>query len=339
MKAGIIESPGILKLTERAKPEIASADGVLIKVKMVGVCGSDIHIMHGSNPFVQYPRVWGHEFAGVVEAVGSSVKNLKAGDIVAGEPIRSCGQCYACRKGRGNVCADLKVMGVHIDGGCQEYLVLPERYAHKLPPGTPWEHAVLVEPFTIGAQTALRGGVEGGDVVLVMGAGTIGQTAMQIAAVNGAEVIITDVVDEKLDYAKASGARHTINAAREDVAAKVAEITDGMGANVVIDAVCTKASFEQAVELASLAGRVVELGFGAERSGIAPLSLTKKEISVCGSRLQTGRFPAVIELLREGKLKLDGFITASYPLEEMSEAFRHAGGGSGEIRKIVIAME
>jgi L-gulonate 5-dehydrogenase len=339
MKSGLIEAPGVLRISERDMPGITSDDDVLIKVKLVGICGSDMHILHGKNPFASYPRVWGHEFTGEVASTGAAVKSVAPGDRVVVEPIRCCGECYACRKGRGNVCSSLRVMGVHVDGGCQEYVTVPAAHVYKLPDGTPWEIGVLVEPFTIGAQAALRGGIGEGDVVLVMGAGPIGLTALQMAKIGGAVVIVTDLVDEKLDYAVGSGADYALNAGRERVYDRVMEITDGMGANVVIDAVCTKSSFEEAVELASPAGRVVELGFGSAKSEIAPVTLTKNEITICGSRLQTNRFPVVIDLLRAGRLKLDGFITASYPLAEMDEAFRYAGEHAGEVRKVVVSME
>jgi L-gulonate 5-dehydrogenase len=255
------------------------------------------------------------------------------------EPIIYCGSCYACRQGRGNICEQLKVMGVHIDGGCQEYIVVPAANVHILPDSLSWDEAVLIEPFTIGAQAVYRGTVQKGDFVLVMGAGTIGLTALQMAKLAGAVVIITDLVPEKLAYAQSRGADYTVNAKEEDLFKRVREITGGMGANVTIDAVCNKKSFEDAVEITSAAGRVVELSFNEIPSEIAPVTIIKKELAVLGSRLQTKRFPVVIDYLKQGKIPLSGFITRIYPMGEMLEAFDYVDKNNAAVRKVVISFD
>ncbi|MDR0877546.1 MAG: zinc-binding alcohol dehydrogenase family protein, partial [Treponema sp.] len=326
------------KIADRDVPKVTKPDDVLIKVKRVGICGSDIHIFHGKNPFAVYPRVWGHEFAGEVVETGSGVTTVQKGAHAVVEPIIYCGKCYACRQGRGNVCETLQVMGVHIDGGCQEYIVVPAANVHPVPDSLPWEEAVLVEPFTIGAQACYRGNVQKGDFVLIMGAGTIGLTVLQMAKIAGATVIISDLVPEKLAYAKSRGADYTINAKEENMIEKVREITGGMGSNVTIDAVCIKKSFEEAVEVSSVAGRVVELSFNEIPSEIAPVNIVKKELTICGSRLQTKRFPVVIDYIKQGKLPLAGFITKIYPIAEMAEAFNYVDKNNATVRKVLIAM-
>ncbi|MDR2601566.1 MAG: zinc-binding alcohol dehydrogenase family protein [Spirochaetaceae bacterium] len=339
MKVGVVEKPGVLKIEEREEPKLIQKTDVLISVKRVGVCGSDIHIFHGKNPFAVYPRVWGHEFTGEVIAAGSSVTKVKTGDHVVVEPIISCGSCYACRQNRPNVCEKLQVMGVHIDGGCQEKFIAPESNVHLLPKELPWEEACLVEPFTIGAQAAYRGNIQPGDFVLVMGAGTIGLTVAQMAKLAGAIVMISDVVESKLNYAKERGADYIINAAKENVMEKVKEITGGTGANVTVDAVCNKKSFEDAILLTSTAGRVVELSFNEIPSEIAPVNIIKKEITVCGSRLQTHRFPVVVDAIQQGKLPLKGFVTKTYPFRDMIEAFDFVDKNNASVRKILISFE
>ncbi|GHV25622.1 putative zinc-type alcohol dehydrogenase-like protein YjmD [Spirochaetia bacterium] len=339
MKIGVVEKPGVLKIADRDVPKVTNPDDVLIKVKRVGICGSDIHIYHGKNPFATYPRVWGHEFVGEVVEIGSVVNGIQKGAHVVVEPIIYCGKCYACRQGRGNICETLKVMGVHIDGGCQEYIVVPAANVHVLPTPLSWDEAVLIEPFTIGAQAVYRGNVLPGDFVLVMGAGTIGLTALQMAKLAGATVIVTDLVPAKLDYAKSRGADFTINAKDEDLTARVREITGGMGPNVTIDAVCIKTSFEQAVEITSAAGRVVELSFNEIKSEIAPVNIIKKELTICGSRLQTKRFPVVIDCLKQGKIPLEGFITKIYPIADMVEAFDFVDKNNASVRKVVISFD
>ncbi len=339
MRAGLIEAPGVLKMVEHDIPKVEKDTDVLVKIKRVGICGSDMHIYHGKNAFVTYPRVWGHEFVGEVAETGSAVTAVKAGDHVVAEPILSCGECYACRQGRRNACQDLKVYGVHVEGGAQEYVVIPEKNAHIIPSDLPWSQAVLIEPFTIGAQACYRGNVQEGDVVFVMGAGTIGLTIMVNAKILGATVIISDIVDGKLEYAKKLGADHIINAKEVDVVKKVLEITEGMGANVTVDAVCSKESFEQAIDVTSTAGRVVEMSFNTTPSEIAPVKLAKGEMTIMGSRHQTGRFPVVIEYLKQGKLPLEGFANAEFSFDQMHEAFDYAEKNTDTVRKIILSME
>jgi L-gulonate 5-dehydrogenase len=339
MKIGIVETPGVLKIAERDVPVIKNSNDVLIKVKRVGICGSDIHIFHGKNPFAVYPRVWGHEFVGEVVETGGGAQGVNKGARVVVEPIIYCGNCYACRQGRGNVCESLKVMGVHIDGGCQEYVVVPAANVHALPDSVSWDEAVLIEPFTIGAQACYRGNVQAGDFVLVMGAGTIGLTVAVMAKLAGAKVIISDLVPEKLSYAQSLGVDYAINAKTENVFDRVREITGGMGSNVTVDAVCIKKSFEDAVEITSTAGRVVELSFNETKSEIAPVGIIKKELTICGSRLQTKRFPVVIDYLKQGKLPLKGFVTRTFPLAEMIPAFDYVDKNNATVRKVVINFE
>jgi L-gulonate 5-dehydrogenase len=343
MKIGIVEKPGVLKITDRDVPKVVNPDDVLIKVKRVGICGSDVHIFHGTNPFAVYPRVWGHEFVGEVLETGTEVPvvktELKKGMHVVVEPIISCGKCYACRQGRRNACQTLKVMGVHIDGGCQEAIVVPAANVHMLSDSVPWDEAVLIEPFTIGAQACYRGNVQPGDFVLVMGAGTIGLTVLQMAKLAGATVIITDIFQDKLAYAKSRGADYTINVKEADLFEKVKEITGGMGPNVTIDAVCIKESFEQAVEITSVAGRIVELSMSGTASEIAPVHIMRKELSIYGTRHQTRRFPVVIDYLNQGKLPLKGFMTKIYPIAQMAEAFDYVDKNNATVRKVAISFD
>jgi L-gulonate 5-dehydrogenase len=339
MKAGVIEKPGVLTLVEREIPKVKKADDVLVKVKRTGICGSDMHIFHGKNPFAVYPLVWGHEFVGEVAETGSGVQSVKKGDRIVVEPITYCGKCYACRQGRPNVCVDLKVFGVHTDGGCAEYVIVPEANLHILPESLSWDEAALIEPFTIGAQVCYRGNVQKGDYVLVMGAGTIGLTVASIAKLYGAVVIITDLVDSKLDYAKSRGADFVINSGRENLAERLDEITGGMGPNVTVDAVCIKKTFEDAVALTSTAGRIVELSFNATPSEIAPVNIIKKELTVCGSRLQTKRFPVVVDFIKSGKLPLAGFVSKVFPITEMTEAFDYMDKNNASVRKILISFD
>ena len=338
MKAVQILEPGKISVVEQPMPKISDDYDVLVRVRRVGICGSDVHIYHGKNPFATYPRIFGHEFVGEVVETGSKVSAVKAGDPVVCEPILSCGQCYACRSGRGNVCESLKVFGVHIDGGCREYIVLPEKIVHKFNQDIPWDEAVLIEPLTIGAQVCYRGDIKKDDVVLIMGSGTIGLSVLLNAKIAGATCICTDIIDSKLDYAKKLGADYTINVTKQDLSEEIKKITGEMGPNVTANTVCTPQSFEEAVQLTSAAGRIVILGLGPEPSAIAQMLITKKELGIMGSRLQTKRFPVVIDRLNRGEYDLSTFVTQRYPITQAEEAFHFACDHPNEVRKIVIEL-
>lgn len=339
MKAVQIPKAMELVIQDLEQPTIKNPQDVLVKVKRVGICGSDMHIYHGTNPLATYPRIPGHEVAGEVVEVGTAVKNVKPGDHVVVEPIRYCGECYACRKGRPNVCKSLSVFGVHEDGGMRESFVLPEKQLHVVDLALDWDEAVLAEPFTIGAQAVWRGGVEEGDTVLIQGSGPIGICILKMAKLQGAKVIMTDLEQERLAFAKDNGADEIINAREGSVEEKVMELTDGEGPNVVIDAVCLPSTFELGVNVVSPAGTVVVLGFDERPSHIPQLPITKKEVTIVGSRLQTNQFGKVVSLLNERKLKGNGFITHQFPLEQVKEAFSFVEKNPGEVRKAVIVFE
>jgi 2-desacetyl-2-hydroxyethyl bacteriochlorophyllide A dehydrogenase len=339
MKAVQVQEPHNLTLFETEQPKVTNPSDVLVKVKRVGICGSDMHIYHGTNPLATLPRVVGHEVTGEVMEIGTGVIGLKVGDHVVVEPIRYCGECYACRKGRPNVCASLSVFGVHEDGGMREWFILPEKQLHAINRDLPWEEAVMAEPYTIGAQAVWRGGVEAGETVLIQGAGPIGICILKLAKLQGASVMITDLSEERLAFAKENGADVTVNAAREDVKQRVYDWTNGEGANVVIDAVCLPSTFELSIQAVSEAGNVVVLGFDERASQIPQLPITKKEVTITGSRLQTFQFPKVIELLNEGNLRHNGLVTHTFPLDQVQEAFNFVEKHPDQVRKAIIVFD
>ncbi|WP_276918110.1 zinc-binding alcohol dehydrogenase family protein [Aneurinibacillus aneurinilyticus] len=339
MRAVQVQKAHQLLVQEVEKPRIKNTTDVLVKVKRIGICGSDMHIYHGTNPLATLPRVVGHEVAGEVVEVGADVKTIQVGDHVVVEPIRYCGTCYACRKGRPNVCASLSVFGVHEDGGMREWFVLPEKQIHAVDSSLSWDEIVLAEPYTIGAQAVWRGQVEKGDTVLIQGAGPIGICILKMAKLQGATVMITDLNDERLAFAKENGADIIINASRENIRDAVARWTAGEGVNVVIDAVCLPMTFELSIDVASPAGTVVVLGFDERPAPISQLPITKKEVTVVGSRLQTNQFPKVIRLLNERKLTHNGLVTHTFPLEKVQDAFDFVEKHPDKVRKALIVFD
>lgn len=336
MKAIQVLKPGSIAIVEKDIPLISNENEVIVKVKYAGICGSDMHIYHGTSPVATYPRVIGHEFVGEIVEKGSKVKTVEIGDHVVVEPIVYCGECYACKNGRPNICRELEVIGVHRDGGFQEYVVLNEKNVHKFDTGLKWRDAVLIEPFTIAAQVTWRGDVKKDDFVYIVGAGPIGLAILQYAKYKGAKCIISDLYDSKLEVAKSLGADYIINSKTDNSIEKVMEITDGMGSNVTIDAVGIPQIFEQAVEVTSIAGRIVIMGFVEQPSRIAQLEITKKELTIVGSRLQTNKFGEVVELFNKGKFNTDIFVTKVFKFEEIREAIKMIENNPESTRKILL---
>ncbi|RDW18381.1 alcohol dehydrogenase [Oceanobacillus arenosus] len=339
MKAIRIPEASIIETLDVAEPMIERANDVKIKVKRVGICGSDMHIYHGTNPLATYPRIVGHEVTGEIIEIGSNVNKVAVGDHVVVEPISYCGECYACKSGRPNVCKEVSVFGVHEDGGMREFAVLPERQVHKVDSEIDWDEAVMAEPYTIGAQATWRGNVQEGQTVFIQGAGPIGITVLKMAKLRGATVIISDITNERLAFAKESGADYIINPSEVDVKERINEITNDEGANVVIDAVGLPQTFELSVDVASPAGNVVTLGFNATPSSIALMPITKKELTITGSRLQTNQFGTVVELINSKKLTHAGLVTHHFHISEAKEAFEFIEKNPDKVRKAVIEFE
>lgn len=339
MKAIRIPEANVIELIEVEEPKIEQTNDVKVKIKRVGICGSDMHIYHGTNPLATYPRIVGHEVVGEVVEVGASVQNLVTGDHVAIEPISYCGECYACKNNRPNVCKEVSVFGVHEDGGMREFVVLPEKQLHKVDPEIEWDEAVMAEPYTIGAQATWRGNVREGQTVFIQGAGPIGITVLKMAKLQGATVIISDLTNERLEFAKENGADYIINPSEVDTVEKINEITNDEGANVVIDAVGMPQTFELSVEVASVAGNVVTLGFNKTPSAIALMPITKKELTITGSRLQTNQFSKVVELINKKKLTHNGLVTHQFNINDTKEAFEFIEKNPDKVRKAVIAFD
>ncbi|WP_449540410.1 zinc-binding alcohol dehydrogenase family protein [Ferdinandcohnia sp. Marseille-Q9671] len=336
MKAIYVTEPGKLEIKETSEPEIIHGDDVKIKVKAGGICGSDIHIYHGTSPVATYPRVIGHEIVGEVVEVGEQVENFKLQDRVVIDPIINCGECKYCKKGRPNLCASLIVRGVHEDGGYREYVVAPEKNIYKIPDSISYEEAVMIEPFTVAAQVNSRGQVEQGDFVFIMGSGPAGLSALKVAKNKGAICVVSDLVQERLENAKRLGADYVVNASKQDVKEAINQYTDYAGADVVIDAVGNAKSFEQAIEVVGKGGRIVVLGFTDKPSQIPQLLLTKDEIDISGSRLHSNKFPEVINWFEKGEINGNDFISHTYHFEDIHEAIHLLETEPMKVSKVVL---
>lgn len=339
MKALTVYGKNDLRLEDIEKPKIGKDYEVLVKIKVAGICGSDMHILHGQNPFATYPRIIGHEMVGEVEAVGNNVKDLNIGDHVVVEPITYCGKCYACRKGMPNVCSRLEVVGVHVDGGMREYMVVPEKQLHKIDKTIPWTTAALIEPYTIAGNVTTRTNITAGDRVVIQGAGPIGITILRLAKVKGASVLITDMIDEKLEFAKLNGADHVVNPSKENLVEAVLNWTNGEFANVVIDAACTPKTFETCFDIVSIAGTIGVLGMSEVPSKIPQIHFMKKQLTVVGSRLQAYQFEPMIRLMESGLLNDNGLISHKIKLDDAVKFFEYLNKNNDKVSKAIILMD
>lgn len=340
MKAVYVYKPEDMRVVEIEKPHIDEEKNVLIKMKAAGICGSDRGILHGSNAAATYPRIIGHEIVGVVEEIGKEVTRVKVGDRVIVDQVTSCGHCYACRKGRPNVCVNLQVKGVHIDGGYREWMKCNEKDCYILPDFLEDKDCIMIEPTTIAVQACSRAQLEEVDDLLIIGAGALGTSLIKIAGLyHPHKIIVSDIDNAKLQTALGLGATDVINSKERDLEEAVRELTSGYGSTVTVDAACVKGSLLSALKVTGPAGRVITMGFSVNPEEVNNFLITSKELDVRGSRLQNRKFQEVIELVCEGKIDLQGSVSHTFPLAEAVEAFAFADSGDPSIKKIALTFD
>lgn len=338
MRSAKLVDIGKFQLEEVPVPEIQKPTDVLVAVKAVGVCGTDLHIFKSGRADVKFPRVMGHELTGLVQKVGCAVTKIKVGDRVALDPVFACGECSACRKGYPNVCEHVCCYGVQMDGGYQDYIVVDQKHLFVFSPSISYETAALAEPFSIASNILDRASLKEGETILIIGSGTIGLAVLQTAKMMGAHAIISDIIDEKLKLAKKMGADHTINSNTESLQ-KVGRSVAPDGFDVIVDAVGTTPLFRQAVDLAGPRSRIICIGFDARTLDIPLDIITKKELSIIGSRMNCFRFPVVMEWINEGKICADEMITRRYSVEQIQKAFEESIKDGGKSIKTLILFD
>lgn len=339
MKAITVIEPNRMAMLDVDQPVITEPDQVLVRIRATGICGSDVHVAHGSNPYAVYPRVIGHEAAGEVEAAGEAVDDLAIGDGVVFEPITYCGKCYACRSGHHNVCRELKVLGCIVDGTFCEYAVVKRSQLYKYDKSKmSFVQAALCEPYTIGFQANWRGNVQEGDVVLVHGAGPIGLIVTDVASSRGATVIVSEPNERRLAMAKQFGADYMINPVKEDLDALIMDVTGGEGVNVVFEAAGIPALLEHAVQILSPAGRLVAMTFGKIPVAIDFEAVNAKELTILGTRHQMQKFPETLESLPYRLDRVDQLITHVFLAEKFEEAFAVLADKDSGAGKVVLTF-
>jgi threonine dehydrogenase-like Zn-dependent dehydrogenase len=340
MRAIAIESPGRMGFTELPAPALESGE-VLLRVSVIGYCGSDLNTYRGLNPLVTYPRVPGHEIGATIETCGAEVPaEWRPGLTVTCSPYTSCGQFSSCRHGRFNACQFNQTFGVQREGALTEWIAVPWRKLFHAPGLDAAEYA-LVEPLAVGFHAVDRGRVQAGETVLVLGAGMIGLGAIAGAGLmRGARVIATDLDDRKLALARQAGAAETIHSGRENLSEKLAELTGGRGPDVVIEAVGLAQTFVAAITEVCYAGRVVYIGYAKEPVAYETKYFLLKELDIMGSRGSTpADFQEVIKLLQSGRYPTAATVTLSVPFEQAADAMARWDADAAAITKIQVRLD
>ncbi len=342
MTAYVLHGPLDLRLESRVEPRVGPQE-VLIEVKRVGICGSDVHYYNHFRigQFVpRNPLVLGHEFAGDVLAVGAEVTGLKAGDRVVAEPSLECGVCRFCRSGRYNLCANMKFIGTaacypHIDGAFAERVVVPASHCYRLHDGLGYGGGALVEPLAVGAHAVMRAGTVAGSRMLITGGGTIGQMVLAVARAMGAtDITVADVDPYAREYSLAHGALAAFDPANEQQASPAR----GGGFDVVVEASGAPPALWLAYEAAVRGGRIVQVGTQPAEVALPANLLMSKELAVFGSFRYAHVFPVVLELLSAGRVDVEELISAVYPYQQMQEAMERAVSKRGVV-KVQVSRE
>ena len=320
MKAILLEGPRHCSLANVGEPNRLTEDDVLLQVRRIGLCGSDLNSWRGRNPLVSYPCIPGHEIAATILEAYSSHPEWQPGTAVCVSPYSSCGKCPSCLRQRPNACQFNQTLGVQRDGALTERIAVP---AHRLyPADLSLDELCLVEPLTVGFHAVSRGRVSAEDIVAVLGCGGVGLGAVSGAAFRGANVIAIDVNDLKLATAQRAGAAHAIHSGRENLHARLAELTNGRGPDVIIEAIGRPQTFRAAVEEVAFTGRVVYIGYAKEDVAYETRLFVQKELDILGSRnAQPDDFRDVISMLEAKRFPVHDAITHTIQMEKVPAIF------------------
>ena len=346
MKAAVLVARETIEIQDVPKPEPKEGQ-VLIKVAYAGICGTDIHIYHGEfEGRVSYPRILGHEFSGVIEQVSQGIDYLRQGQRVVVDTVSGCGRCPACRDGRRSACMQLKLEGVDTDGGFAEYIAVDAKRVYVIDEAISLRDASLTEIYSIGVHAARRGAVQPGDFAAIFGCGRVGFSILECVKECGvSKIAVVDVSDSKLEKALKVGADYVINPRREDPTKKIPELTGGVGADIVFEAIGhaiqvpgQKPPLAQCADVMRRGGRIVVLGQGPEEIPIFWKHFVWKEGSIIASRVTLGEFPRAIAFMARKIYHPDVFISDIFDLKDAPKAFRLAAKPEGDIMKILLRV-
>jgi 2-desacetyl-2-hydroxyethyl bacteriochlorophyllide A dehydrogenase len=323
MQSLVCKYPGLLEYEEISLPVLKPGQAIL-RIKRVGICGTDLHAFQGNQPFFEYPRIMGHELAAdLIEYDPGAVDNpFKPGDPLTIIPYFNCGFCIACRNGKPNCCVSLKVCGVHIDGAMVDYLSVP---AESLVPGEglSYDELALIEPLAIGAHAVFRAAIKGGEFVLISGAGPIGLAAMEFCRLAGAKIIVLELSESRIQYCRTKQkADFVLSASSEHLEEQIREITYGDMATVLMDATGNRQAINGSFRYLASGGRYILIGLQKEQIEFSHPEFHRREATLMSSRNATRKdFMNVIDCLKKGRIKASDFITDRVPFRLVRQEF------------------
>jgi len=337
MKAVVIKNPGEAVVESITEP-VSSGENLLLKVRMIGLCGSDLNSFRGKNPMVTFPRIPGHEVAATIVSGSKDNPVLAAGVNVTMSPYTNCGKCASCLRLRPNACQFNETLGVQRDGALTEYISMPE---NKLYTGSlTIKELCLVEPLTVGFHAVARGRVTAQDSVAVFGCGGVGLGAIAASGFRGARTIGIDVDDDKLNLARKTGAAETINTSKESLHQRLLDLTNGRGPDVIIEAIGLPQTFRAAVEEVAFTGRVVYIGYAKEPVAYETRLFVQKELDIMGSRnAMPEDFREVIRMLEDHRFPVDDAVSSVLPLADAPNALRAWSENPAGFAKIMISVD
>jgi 2-desacetyl-2-hydroxyethyl bacteriochlorophyllide A dehydrogenase len=337
MKSVQMNAPGQASLAEVANAAAVHEDDILLDVRSIGLCGSDLNSYRGRNPLVTYPRIPGHEIAATVAELNPRHPEWQPGAAVTVSPYTSCGQCASCLRNRPNACQFNQTLGVQRDGALTQRISVPAGRLYRA--NLSLRELCLVEPLTVGFHAASRGRVAPTDTVAVFGCGGVGLGAVAGAAFRGATVIGIDIDDRKLATARNTGAAHTIHSANTDLHTRLAELTHGRGPDVIIEAIGLPQTFRAAVEEVAFTGRVVYIGYAKEQVVYESRLFVQKELDILGSRnAQPEDFRDVIRMLEAKRFPVEDAITHTASIDEAPAIFAAWDRDPAHYGKIMIEV-
>jgi len=340
VRSVLLNKPHELISQDIEKPTTGPGE-VLIKVKRLGICGSDIHAYHGQHPTIYLPVVQGHEFSGEVDELGEGVIGFEIGEPVTGRPQVTCGECYHCKSGHENICHDLQVVGCNgkVPGAAQDYMIMKSHLVFKLPKNIDFDSGAMVEPVAVavaGVRTFTYD-IQGKNI-LVLGAGTIGNLVAQVAKAKGAKaVMITDVCDEKLEIAKKCGVDFTVNTTKENLEEKTIEAFGKDGVDGALECVGVEATVNQAIQVCRKRDDIIILGIFGKDPAIKMIDVQEKELKLIGSLMYLEKdYYEAIELIAEELVNLGELKTIHFRLEDFGKAYQYIEEHKATSMKVLI---